>query len=59
MKVSELRKLLIAEGCNEDNFTVLFQGDDAFCLNKKDNEWLVCYSQMGCMSEPMLKSGSE
>jgi hypothetical protein len=59
MKASELRKKLIAAGCNESNFSVLSRSNDAFCLDKKGNEWVVFYSERGCDSEPIFSSKSE
>jgi hypothetical protein len=59
MKVSELRKRLVAEGCNESNFAVLSRGNDAFCLDKKGDEWVVFYSERGCDSDPIFSSKSE
>jgi hypothetical protein len=59
MKPSELKKKLIAEGCNENNFAVLSRGNDAFCLDKKGNEWVVFYSERGCDSDPIFRSESE
>ena len=59
MKASELTELLIAEGCNQSNFSVLSRGDDAFCLDKKGNEWVIFYSERGCDSEPIFRSKSE
>ncbi len=59
MKASELNNMLIAEGCNESNFAVLSEIDDAFCLNKKGNEWGVFYSERGCDSKPLFTSKSE
>jgi len=59
MKASELKGKLIAEGCNGNKFAVLSRGNDACCLDKKGNEWVVFYSERGCDSEPILKSESE
>lgn len=59
MKASELTEKLIAEGCNENNFAVLSRGNDAFCIDKKGNEWVVFYSERGYDSDPIFKSESE
>jgi hypothetical protein len=59
MRVSELRTRLVAEGCNESNFAVLSRGNDAFCLDKKGDEWVVFYSERGCDSDPIFRSKSE
>jgi hypothetical protein len=59
MKAPELRQKLIAEVCNGSNFAVLSRGDDAVCLDKKGNEWIVFYSGRGCDSELILSSESE
>ena len=59
MKASELRERLIAEGCNTNNFAVLSRGDDAFCLDKNGNQWIVFYSERGCDSDPIFSSESE
>ena len=58
MKASELTKELIAEGCNENNFAVLSRGNDAFCLDRKGNDWVVFYSERGRDSDPIFKSES-
>jgi hypothetical protein len=59
MKASDLKERLIAEGCNENNFAVLSRGNDAFCLDKQGNQWIVFYSEKGCDSEPIFRSESE
>ena len=59
MKVSELQEELIAEGCNPSNFAVLSRGDDAYCLDKKDSNWAVFYSERGCDSKPIFTSKNE
>jgi hypothetical protein len=59
MKASDLKERLIAEGCNENNFAVLSRGNDAFCLDKQGNQWIVFYSERGCDSEPIFRSESE
>jgi len=59
MKASELKERLISEGCNESNFAVLSQGHDAFCLDKKGNEWVVFYSERGCDSKPIFTAKKE
>ena len=59
MKASDLRKRLIAEGCNVNNFAVLSRGNDAVCLDKNGNEWIVFYSERDRDSEPIFSSESE
>lgn len=59
MKASELKEKLIAAGCNPANFSVLGKGDDAFCLDKKRNEWAVFYTERGCDSKPIFTSDNE
>lgn len=59
MKASGLRKRLLAAGCNESNFAVLSRGNDAFCLDKKGNIWVVFYSERGLDSEAIFSPESE
>jgi len=59
MKVSDLSKKLISEGCNENNFAILSSSHDAICLDKIRNRWIVFYSERGCDSTPLFESESE
>jgi hypothetical protein len=59
MKVTELRKKLLDEGCNPHNFAVLSTTHDAFCIDKDGNQWKVFYSERGQNSDPIFTSTDE
>lgn len=59
MNTEELKKQLLAEGCNENNFAILSRGSDTFCLDKRGTRWEVFYSERGDDSEPIFSSESE
>lgn len=59
MKVTDLQKKLIQEGCNPDNFAVLSKVDGVFCIDKNGNQWKVFYSERGQTSEPVFISTNE
>ena len=49
----------MAEGCNGQTFAVLGRQSDAFCLDRRGNEWVVFYSERGVDSKPIYRSRSE
>ena len=61
MNAEECKKLLIQEGCNPQIYSVGSSGsaDDAFCLEKIGNKWLVFYTERGRHSNPIYSSESE
>jgi len=59
LKAAELTEKLIAEGCNSRSFAVLGRQSDAFCLDKRGNEWVVFYSERGVDAAPIFRSNFE
>lgn len=59
MKITELRKKLLQEGCNPKNFAVLSSAHDAYCIDKDNNLWNVFYSERGCNYDPIFTSSDE
>jgi hypothetical protein len=61
MNAEECRKLLMQEGCNPHIYSVGSSGsaDDAFCLEKVGNKWVVFYTERGKHSNPIYSSESE
>ena len=59
MKVTELKDKLISEGCNEQNFGILYRADDAYSIMKRNQKWVVFYSERGRDSDPVFTSSDE
>ncbi|HWV15256.1 MAG TPA: hypothetical protein VN030_07470 [Cellvibrio sp.] len=59
MNSLQIREKLLAEGCNESNFSVGRRVSDSYCLDVKGGEWVVFYTERGQDSEPIFSSVSE
>ena len=61
MRISDLEKMLLEEGCNPDNFCIGPGGakSDVFCLNENYGTWQVYYTERGSNSKPIYESRSE
>lgn len=59
LKAKNLHKLLLAEGCNPQNFSIMSSKHDAMCLNLKDGRWVVYYSERGADQPPLFSAEDE
>ncbi|QDT00455.1 hypothetical protein HG15A2_37930 [Adhaeretor mobilis] len=59
MRATDLDELLRCEGCNPSNYSISASAHDAWCLDLRDGEWVVFYSERGIDSPPIYASKSE
>jgi len=59
MKVTELKKRLLAEGCSPYNFSIGPGGSDVYCLAQQSGIWRVFYTERGKDDAPIFESSSE
>ena len=59
MKVAELKRRLIEEGCSTNNYSVGLSGSDVYCLENQGGTWLVFYTERGQDQDPIFESVSE
>ncbi len=59
MNTRQLREKLLAEGCNPSNFAIKNRGNDVYCLDQTDGNWIVFYTERGQDSAPIFESASE
>ncbi len=59
MKAIELTERLLSEGCNPSSFSVLSRAHDAYCLDRRNNEWVIFYSERGIDSPPIFHTANE
>ena len=51
LTVSELIGFFQREGILDDAYSLYADKDDAYCLIRQENEWLVYFSERGCRYE--------
>lgn len=61
MNASELKKKLIEEGCNRDNFCIGTCGaaSDVYCLSESHGKWSIYYTERGTNKRPIYESRNE
>jgi len=59
MKIQELERRLLEEGCSPHNFSIGHQGSDVYCLDNKFGTWRVYYTERGEDHSPIFESQSE
>ena len=59
MKVDELKRRLIEEGCSTNNYSVGRGGSDVYCLENQGGTWRVFYTERGLDQDPIFESVSE
>jgi len=61
MDLSELKKKLVEEGCNSNNYCIgsSCSKSDIYCLSEKNGKWSIFYTERGSNAAPTFESQSE
>lgn len=59
MKITELEKRLLEEGCNPIHFAIGHQGSDVYCLQYQNGVWKVFFTERGKDDPPLYETTEE
>ena len=59
MNHTSLKRRLEEAGCSTSHYSIGERGDDTFCLEYRENEWQVFYTERGLVQDVLFRSESE
>ena len=59
MRVDELKRRLVEEGCSTNNYSIGRGGSDVYCLENQNGTWHVFYTERGKDDPPIFESTNE